>query len=463
MEGVNKKLRDAAVAIFHAGLRAVEPAAAVRRYVQRDGNFLTVADRKYDLDNFKNIFIIGAGKAAGPMAAVLEEILAERLNGGSVNVKYGHLAPLKKIHIHEAGHPIPDEAGRRGTKKILALLQEADKNDLVISVMSGGGSALLPMPAAGISLEDKQATTKLLLACGATINELNAVRKHISQVKGGQLARAVYPATLITLLLSDVIGDPLDVIASGPTVPDVSMFKEVQRIFEKYDIQAQLPASIKEHIGKGLAGAVLETPKVGDPIFNKTQNVIVANNRQAMAAATAEAQKRGYQTLILSTVIEGEAREIARMHAAIAKEIHLSGNPLAPPACVISGGETTVTLRGNGLGGRNQEFVLAAAQEISGWPQTVILSAGTDGSDGPTDAAGAICDHETIERAHAIGLNPQTYLSENDSYHFFEKLGDLMITNPTNTNVMDLRIMLAESFYSKYHMLGNNCHAEKLQ
>jgi len=442
MEIITKKLREDAIGIFYAGLRAVEPAAAVRQHVQRDGNFLTVADRQYDLRDFKNIFVIGAGKAVCPMAAVLEEILAERLTGGRVNVKYGHLSPLEKIHLQEAGHPVPDEAGMRGTEKILALLHQADEHDLVIGVISGGGSALLPMPVEGISLEDKQATTKLLLACGATINEMNAVRKHISQVKGGQLASAVYPATLITLLLSDVIGDPLDVIASGPTVPDESTFKEVQRIFEKYNIQTQLPESIKKHIEKGLAGAAPETPKAGNPIFNKTQNLIVAGNRQAIEAAKAEAQKRGYQTLILSTLIEGETHEIARMHAAIAKEIHLSGNPVPPPACVISGGETTVTLRGNGLGGRNQEFVLAAAMEISGRPDTVILSAGTDGTDGPTGAAGAIGDGKTVERAMALGLKPQIFLAENNSYRFFEKLGDLMITGPTNTNVMDLRIML---------------------
>jgi hydroxypyruvate reductase len=442
MEIAQKKLRDDARAIFYAGLAAVEPAAAVRRYVQHDGDFLTVADRQYDLRNFKNIFVIGAGKAACPMAAVLEEILVERLTSGWVNAKYGHLSPLKKIHIQEAGHPVPDEAGRRGTEKILELLHQADAHDLVIGVISGGGSALLPMPVEGIRLEDKQATTKLLLACGATINEMNAVRKHISQVKGGQLARTVYPATLITLILSDVIGDPLDVIASGPTVPDESTFKEVQRIFEKYHLQAQLPASIKQHIEKGLTGAMPETPKAGDPIFAQTQNLIVASNRQAIEAAKAEAQKRGYHPLILSSMIEGETREIARMHAAIAKEIHLTGNPVSPPACVISGGETTVTLSGTGLGGRNQEFVLAAALEISGWPATVILSAGTDGTDGPTDAAGAVCDDKTIERAEALGLIPKAFLSENDSYHFFEKLGDLMITGPTNTNVMDLRFLL---------------------
>ncbi|MCG3120826.1 MAG: D-glycerate 2-kinase [bacterium] len=443
MESAQQKLRDAAKAIFHAGLRAVEPAAAIRHHVQREENFLTVADRQYDLREFKNIFVVGAGKAGCPMAAVLEEILAERLTGGQVNVKYGHLSPLKKIHIQEAGHPVPDEAGMQGTEKILALLHRAGAHDLVIAVISGGGSALLPLPCAGVSLEDKQATTKLLLACGATINELNAVRKHISQVKGGQLARAAYPATLVTLILSDVIGDPLDVIASGPTVPDHSTFQTVQNIVEKYNLLTRLPLPVQKHLANGLAGAAPETPKADDPIFDQTQNLIVASNRQAIAAAQAEAEKRGYRTLILSSLIEGETKEVARVHAAIAKEICLSGNPLASPACVISGGETTVTLRGDGHGGRNQEFVLAAAIDIAGWPNLVILSAGTDGTDGPTDAAGALADGETIQRATRLNLNPHSFLAGNNSYHFFAPLGDLMITGPTNTNVMDLRIILA--------------------
>jgi hydroxypyruvate reductase len=298
------------------------------------------------------------------------------------------------------------------------------------------------MPSAGITLEEKQATTKLLLACGANINEMNAIRKHLSQVKGGQLARAAYPATLITLILSDVIGDPLDVIASGPTVADTSTFQEVNSILDKYGIREPLPTSVQKHLAKGLAGEAPETPKPGDAIFAKTQNLIVASNRQAIEAAQAEAQKLGYRTMILSTLIEGETREVARVHAAIAKEIRISGYPLPPPACVISGGETTVTLRGNGLGGRNQEFVLAAAIDILGVPDVVILSAGTDGTDGPTDAAGAIGDGETIRRAMELALQPQAFLNNNDSYRFFEKLGDLLITGPTNTNVMDLRLML---------------------
>jgi hydroxypyruvate reductase len=442
MDTTLKKLRDDAVAIFYAGLRAVEPEAAVRRYVHRDGNFLLVADCRYDLRTFKNIFVAGAGKAACPMAAALEEIFRDRLTSGQVNVKYGHLAALKKIHVQEAGHPIPDQAGLQGTKKILDLLQQADQDDLVVCVISGGGSALLPMPSAGVTLPDKQATTKLLLACGANINEMNAVRKHLSQAKGGQLARAAFPATLVTLILSDVIGDPLDVIASGPTVPDQSTFHDVHMILDKYGIREQLPDSVRKHIAKGLAGEAAETPKAGEPIFAKTQNLIVASNRQAIEAAKTEAEKLGYRALMLSTFIEGETREVARVHAAIAKEIRASGHPLPPPACVITGGETTVTLRGKGLGGRNQEFVLAAAMDMAELKDAVILSVGTDGTDGPTDAAGAIGDGETVKRAKTLNMNPQVFLANNDAYRFFEKLSDLVITGPTNTNVMDLRLML---------------------
>ncbi len=442
MNATLKKLRDDAVAIFQAGLRAVEPAEAVRRYVRHESGSLFVAGRKYDLGAFRNIYVIGAGKAACPMAKILEEMLADRLSGGHVNVKYGHVTPLQKIQVQEAGHPVPDAAGLAGTQKILELLAAVEKDDLVIAVLSGGGSALLPMPSAGITLEEKQATTKLLLACGATINEMNAIRKHLSLVKGGQLARAAHPAKLITLILSDVIGDPLDVIASGPTVADTSTFQEVQSILDKYGIREQLPASVQKHLAKGLAGEAPETPKPGASIFAKTQNLIVASNRQAIEAAQAEAKNRGYQPLILSTLIEGETREVARVHAAIAKEIRASGHPLPAPACVISGGETTVTLRGNGLGGRNQEFVLAAAIDIAGVPETVILSGGTDGTDGPTDAAGAICDSETFRRAAESALQPQEFLNNNNSYRFFARLGDLLITGPTNTNVMDLRLVL---------------------
>ncbi len=438
----NTTLRQHAREIFNAGLHAVDPADAMTRYVRVEGERLYVADTQYDLTAYQHIYVVGGGKAGASMSRAVEEILGERVSGGWVNVKYEHLAPTQRITIHEAGHPVPDEAGVAGTRRIIDLLESATAHDLVLCVLSGGGSALLPAPAEGITLEEKQAVTKLLLHCGATIDEINTIRKHISVIKGGQMAKIAFPATLTTLILSDVISDPLDMIASGPTVPDSGTFDDCLTVFETYDIRGDIPSSILERIQKGAAGEIADTPKSGDPIFEKTDNLIVASNRLAASAAADKARELGYQTLILSTSVEGETKEVAKVHTAIMKEILQSGNPLTRPACVISGGETTVTIQGNGLGGRNQEFVLAAASEIAGLTHSVVLSAGTDGTDGPTDAAGAIADGQTIVRAGELHLDPMVYLRNNDSYHFFEALGDLMKTGPTNTNVMDLRILL---------------------
>jgi hydroxypyruvate reductase len=324
------------------------------------------------------------------------------------------------------------------------IASSAGEKDLVLCLVSGGGSALLPLPVEGVNLQEKQETTKALLACGATIHEVNAVRKHMSRVKGGGLARAMHPATLISLILSDVIGDDLDVIASGPTVPDLSSFQDCMNILNKYGIRDMIPETVLTHIQKGIEGRVPETPKSGDPVFTNTESVIIASNLACVLAAEEKAQNLGYYTLVLSTMIEGETREVAGVHIAIAKEILKTGRPVSPPACVLSGGETTVTITGRGLGGRNQEFVLAGAMALNGGEGIVVLSAGTDGTDGPTDAAGAIADGQTIQRAEGLGLKPSDFLSKNDSYHFFQKLEDLVKTGPTNTNVMDLRILLVE-------------------
>lgn len=296
----------------------------------------------------------------------------------------------------------------------------------------------MPLPPEPITLEEKQSVTKLLLACGANIHEINAVRKHISRIKGGQLARLASPAAVEALLLSDVIGDDLDVIGSGPTAPDVSTFGDSAAILKKYDIYEKVPARVRERIEQGIRGEIPETPKPGDPLFRRVRNTVVGSNRLAVGAAEKAARKLGYRTLVLASEIQGETREIARMHAAIAREVVLAGKPAKAPACIITGGETTVTLKGKGLGGRNQEFVLAAAMDIASLPNVVVFSAGTDGTDGPTDAAGAIADGDTLRR------NPeaQRYLDNNDSYHYFESLNDLVITGPTNTNVMDVRILL---------------------
>ncbi|MDY6951275.1 MAG: glycerate kinase [Thermodesulfobacteriota bacterium] len=436
------QMRQDAQEIFLAGVRAVDGKAAVRRHCRVQDDRFEVDGRAYDLRQFEQITVIGAGKAGASMAKALEEMLGDRITEGLVNVKYGHVVPLQRVQIVEGGHPVPDEAGRQGAEAIMERVGKAGEKDLILCLISGGGSALLPLPVDGVTLSDKQDTTKILLACGATIHEINAIRKHISVVKGGGLARAAHPGTLISLILSDVVGDDLDVIASGPTVPDSSSFADCMKIFEKYGIAEKVPVGVFDHIQKGMEGKVAENPKAGDPIFSATQNAIVGSNMESVLAAEEKARALGYKTLILSTMLEGETKEVAQVHAGIAKEILKTGHPLSPPACVLSGGETTVTIRGEGLGGRNQEFALAAAMGLAGLKGVVVLSGGTDGTDGPTDAAGAVADGETVDRAESLGLNPAASLSNNDAYPFFDTLGDLVKTGPTNTNVMDLRIML---------------------
>lgn len=438
-------MRNDATGIFHAGLKAVNPEIAVRRYCRLADGHLFVADKSYDLTRFNHLFVIGAGKASAPMARSIEDLLGERISKGIINVKYEHTAKLARIRLVEAGHPIPDENGKEGSRAILNLAKEAQKDDLVICLMSGGGSALLPLPAQNLTLKDKQATIKVLLACGATIHEINTIRKHTSAVKGGQLARAVYPATIISLILSDVVGDNLDVIASGPTVPDSSSFSDCMEIFSRYGIIKKLPPSVVRHIKTGISGKTSETSKIGDPAFSRTHNQIIGSNFEAIIAAKQKAEELGYQTLALSSMIQGETKDVAQVHGAIVREILKTGNPISPPACILSGGETTVTVTGSGLGGRNQEFSLAMAIDIAGNDTIIVLSAGTDGTDGPTDAAGAVADTYTCKRALSIGLDPKQFLTNNDSYHFFEQLGDLFMTGPTNTNVMDLRVALVSS------------------
>jgi glycerate 2-kinase len=439
---VLKKTRADAVAIFKAGLKAVAPDAAVARFCRRDGDVLTIGGRTYDLKAYENVVLVGAGKATAPMAAAMEALLSDRLSDGVITVKYGHTAPLKKVRTIEAGHPVPDPNGEKGSEQILTLARAAGERDLLLCMISGGGSALLPRAVDGVALADKQETTRILLACGATIHEINTLRKHLSLIKGGNLAVAAAPATVVSLILSDVVGDDLDVIASGPTVPDGSTFEECAAIVAKYGLADRLPKAVMDHFAKGLAGEVKETPKPDHPAFGKTVHVIIGNNMAALLAARKEAVRRGYRALILSSSIEGETCEAARLHAAIAREVVRTGHPLRPPACILSGGETTVTVRGDGLGGRNQEFALCAAGGIAGDAPVVMLSGGSDGNDGPTDAAGAIIDHTTLERAAAQNLSPTRYLDDNDAYHFFDRLGDLLITGPTNTNVMDIRILL---------------------
>jgi glycerate 2-kinase len=443
------ELREHALAIFQAALGAVEPRDAVLRSLARTGQVLRVVSgkkliKRFDLGKIDHIYLVGAGKASAPMAEAVEEVMGDRLTTGVVVVKTGHGLALRKTTVLEASHPLPDEAGLAAAQKIKNLLEKAGPHDLVFSVISGGGSALLPLPVRGLSLADKQVVTKMLLGCGASIQEINAVRKHLSQVKGGQLARAAAPAPVINLMLSDVVGDDLDTIGSGPFVPDHSTFQDIAAILARYELTGKIPAVVKEYMERGLNGQVAETPKPGAPEFDKVINQIVGSNYQACLAAAGAARQAGYRTLILSSFVTGETREVAKVHAALAKEIRASGHPIRPPACLISGGETTVTLKGHGKGGRNQEFALAGALELDGWTDVLLFSAGTDGTDGDTDAAGAMADGQTCTRARQAGMSASQHLEANDSYPFFAKLGDLVMTGPTRTNVMDIRLVMVK-------------------
>ena len=439
------KLRKHARQIFEAGLQAVDPAEAIKRHTRKDKNIFFIGDQQFNLNNFDRILVVGAGKAVAPMAKAMEDLLGDRISGGVIVVKDEHGLPLNKITVREARHPVPDERGVTGTEEILSLVEKAGERDLIICLISGGGSALLIAPVSEISLEDKQKATKLLLASGATIHEFNTVRKHLSRAKGGRLAQMAYPATVASLILSDVVGDDLDVIASGPTVPDSSTFQDADRILHDYDIWDQLASSVRHHIEKGTSSQIEDTPKSDNPAFQKCSQALVGTNLQALEAAAKAAESLGYRSFILSSKVEGEAREVAKFFTAIAKEVPDSENPVKSPVCVLCGGETTVTLQGDGLGGRNQEFALAAALAIEGLDNTVVLSGGTDGTDGPTDAAGAIADGTTVTRARENGLDPKAFLQRNDSYHLFQKLDDLVMTGPTRTNVMDIYLLLIGS------------------
>ena len=401
--------RDAKKIFLHA-VHAADPQKILSSQVSLQGRTLRIGERKYPLSQYQRIFVAGTGKASAAMAVTLEKILGTRIANGLINVKYGHSQRLRRIRIQEAGHPLPDEKGLEGAREMVRMLSPLTEKDLVIFLISGGGSALLPLPVEGITLAEKQATTNQLLSCGATIQEINTLRKHLSRIKGGGLARIVHPATLVALILSDVIGDPLDAIASGPTVPDPTTYEDCDRILNKYQLWEKIPPSVAGHIREGLEGKKEETLKEGDPAFEKVYNLVVGNNFLAIKAARKAAQDLGYRPVILSSLVEGETREVAKVHTAIAKEILLSGNPILPPACILSGGETTVTLKGKGKGGRNQEFALAAALEIAGWEEILVMSGGTDGTDGPTDAAGAFADGKTVNRGKTMGLDPWSFL-----------------------------------------------------
>jgi hydroxypyruvate reductase len=430
--------------IFRSGLDAADPEEAVWRHVRLQGSELLIGCRSYDLTRFERLLIVGAGKGTAPMARALEDIFGDHLTEGWIIVKYGHGMPLEKTQVFEAGHPIPDEAGLEATELLLEILHACTENDLVLCALSGGASALLTAPDRPVDLEAKQKATGILLESGATIDEINGIRKHLSRIKGGKLARTAFPAPCAALILSDVVGDALEVIASGPTVGDSTTFADCLATIQRYGIGDRLPRTVLEALRDGAAGIRPETPGAEDPALAAVHNVIVGNNRAALLAAERKARESGYAPLILSSCLQGEAREVARVVAAVGKEIVTSQRPLPPPACVLAGGETTVTLRGSGKGGRNQELALAAAVALDGWGRIALLSAGTDGTDGPTDAAGAFADGTTCTRARTRGLNPQASLAENNAYPFFAALGDLLLTGPTRTNVMDMICLLVD-------------------
>jgi hydroxypyruvate reductase len=416
----------------------VDPEGCVKRCLQLVAGEMRVGKTSYRLEQIRKLYLIGVGKASAAMARSAEILLSDRIADGLIITKYEHGVTLNKCRLMEAGHPVPDENGVRATEALLDLVATAGPNDLILCMISGGGSALSPAPAKGISLADKQETTRLLL------DEINTIRKHLSRIKGGRLCRAANGAHIVSLILSDVIGDDLDIIASGITAPDPSTFGDCTEILSRYGLVESVPEPVRYHLSEGCKGRVGETPKPGEPLFANVENQIVGSISDALFAAQNEAGFLGFTPLILTSMIRGESREVAKVLSAVVKEIRRSGRPLQAPACLLSGGETTVTLKGDGVGGRNMELALAAGIELSGFSKTLLLSAGTDGTDGPTDAAGAFADSSTVSRADALGISAVGHLANNDSYRFFEPLGDLFITGPTRTNVMDLQIFLVD-------------------
>jgi glycerate 2-kinase len=427
--------REAALAIWRSALDAAAVDPLVRSSLRLHGDTLSCGPLTLDLTGTRRVIVLGCGKAGAAMARAAESVLGDRISQGLVVVKDGYTLPTRVVELAEAGHPVPDRRGQAAAQRVLSLAQSADSRDLVIFLISGGGSALMPAPAPPITLEQKQEVTRLLLGAGASIGELNAVRKHLSLLKGGQLARAATPARVLTLLLSDVIGDPLDVIASGPTVPDPTTFSDALDVLARRHVADRVAPAVIERLQAGARGAIPETPKPGEPLFTSVTHVVIGNNRLVVDSAARAAERLGLTPVIATAALEGEAREAASMLVARARS-------LSPPACLIAGGETTVTVRGSGRGGRCQEFALAAALALEGDDGVTVLAAGTDGTDGPTDAAGALVDGKTLERARAAGLDPDRSLADNDSHTLLAASGDLVVTGPTNTNLLDLYIAL---------------------
>lgn len=435
--------REKAESIFYAAITSVLPSVLIAGKVKIENDHLFIEERVFSLKSINNIYVIGAGKASALMAAEIEKILGKRISGGHIIVKYGHSCRLRHIKVTEAGHPVPDKNGFRATQSILRIADSAGANDLVICLISGGGSALLADYPDGSSPEDMMKLNRLLVNCGASISEINAVRKHLSNVKGGQLARAVSPATLVSLILSDVPGDPLDVIASGPTAPDSTTFCQAMEVLENYNVLDDIPRALVRRLEEGTKGIIPETPDENDPVFSKTHNILIGTNRSALEAARLKALEYNINALIVTSCLQGDVVSVADYLLETALQFREDQNEVKP-VCLLFGGETTVKMTGTGKGGRNQHLALLTSVFLKDHPGITILSGGTDGNDGPTDAAGAVVDCETYTAARSKGLDPEEFISGFDSFHFFKKAGGQIKTGPTMTNVMDIIIVIVE-------------------
>ena len=441
-----RSLKREARTIFRAGLKAVHAGEAVYRYMKvekdKDKDFFILGKEKISLNETGRILVLGAGKASSQLARAVERRLGNRIDGGAVVTQYGYAEKCRHIEILEASHPVPDSSGLEASRRIEKLAAGALKEDLVIFLLSGGGSALMPAPAPGISLANKQFVTNALLRAGAPIEALNCVRKHLSELKGGNLARKVFPARMSVLLVSDVIGDPLDVIGSGPATGDSTTFSQAKAYLQHYCVFRELPKAIKERIEAGCRGEIPDTPAPGDKIFRRVSHHVVANNRIALRAAFEKAKSMGYSVKVQTHSLSGEARVAGKSIAEDAKEILSNLRKKRSPQCLLYGGETTVKVTGDGVGGRCQELALSFAIDIRGHENICLLAAGTDGRDGPTEAAGALVDGRTVQKAQIQGLDPNAYLRNNNSYDFHRRLSSCVNTGPSGTNVMDLVILL---------------------
>ena len=422
-----------------AALDSVHAGQAVRRSVRRDGDELLIGRRRYDLRHYERVVVVGAGKAAAGMARAIESILGRRVDGGMVIVKYGHGAATKRIAVAEAGHPLPDRAGLAAARRIIALVGGLTARDLLVVLLSGGASSLMPAPVSGLTLRDKQHVSDLLLRCGAGITDINTVRKHLSDLKGGRLA-ALSEATIVTLVLSDVMGDDVSVIGSGPTAPDPTTYRDAIRCLRRHGLWSMIPQSVRTHLTRGVEGRLADTPKPGTRRVRRVQHEIIGNNTMALKALTATARSAGWRTLVLPPYTT-EAREAGAQMGALARNIVLRQRPLRRPCCIIAGGETIVTVTGNGTGGRAQEFAVAAAKAVAGLPRVYVAAIATDGTDGPTDAAGALVSGATWKRAERMGMDLGKALTRNDTYRVLKRLNGHIMTGPTGTNVNDLYLL----------------------